>query len=59
MNPRASNVDWHSRTWAAEETNQPREVVEAACTRSDLFERRLQMMDDWSADVAGSSGNAG
>ena len=48
------------RDWAAEETNHPREVVEAALAhvvqnkveaanaRSDLFERR-QLMDDWAA----------
>ena len=58
------------RDWAAEETNHPREVVEAALAhvvqnkveaayaRSDLFERRRQLMDDWSAYVAGSAGNA-
>ena len=45
------------RDWAAEETDHPREVaeaalahkvrnpIEAACRRTDLFERRL--MDDW------------
>ncbi len=49
------------RDWAAEETNHPREVVEAALAhvvqnkveaayaRSDLFERRRQLMDDWAA----------
>ena len=59
------------RDWAAEETNHPREVVEAALAhvvqnkveaayaRSDLFERRRRLMDDWSAYVAGSAGNAG
>ncbi len=48
------------RDWAAEETNHPREVVEAArahvvrnkveaaYARSDLFERRRILMDDWS-----------
>ena len=47
------------RDWAAEETNHPREVVEAALAhvvpnkveaayaRSDLFERRRRLMDDW------------
>ena len=46
------------RDWAAEQTNHPREVVEAALAhvvqnkveaayaRSDLFERRQQLMDD-------------
>ena len=46
------------RDWAAEQTNTPREVVEAALahtvrnpteaayTRSDLFARRRQLMDD-------------
>ena len=59
------------RDWAAEETNHPREVVEAALAhvvqnkveaayaQSDLFERRQRLMDDWSAYVAGSAGNAG
>ena len=53
------------RDWAAEETNHPREVIEAALAhvvqnkveaayaRSDLFERRRRLMDDWSAYVVG------
>jgi integrase len=48
------------RDWAAERTNYPREVaeaalahviadkVEAAYRRGDLFEKRKRMMDDWS-----------
>ena len=52
------------RDWAAEETNHPREVVEAALAhvvqnkveaayaRSDLFERRRRLMNDWAAYVA-------
>ena len=55
------------RDWAAEETNHPREVVEAALAhvvqnkveaayaRSDLFERRRRLMDDWSAYVGGGA----
>ena len=47
------------RDWAAQQTNTPREVVEAALAhtvrntpeaayaRSDLFERRRRLMDDW------------
>ena len=47
------------RDWAAERTDHPREVIEAALAhtvrnrveaayaRSDLFERRRQLMDDW------------
>ena len=47
------------RDWASERTNHPREVIEAALAhavrnqteaayaRSDLFERRRQLMDDW------------
>ncbi len=47
------------RDWAAEETDHPREVVEAALAhkvrsqveaayrRSDLFERRRRLMEDW------------
>ena len=49
------------RDWAAEETNHPREVVEAALAhavgnqteaayaRSDLFERRRRLMAEWAA----------
>ncbi len=52
------------RDWAAEETNHPREVVEtalahvvqnkveAAYARSDLFERRRRLMNDWEAYLA-------
>ena len=59
------------RDWAAEETNHPLEVVEAALAhvvqnkveaayaRSNLFERRRQLMADWSAYVAGGAGSAG
>ncbi len=47
------------RDWAAEQTNHPREVIEAALAhvvqnrvevayaRSDLFERRRVLMNDW------------
>ena len=53
------------RDWAAEETDHPREVVEAALAhtvrnpveaayaRSDLFERRRRLMGDWGAYLAG------
>ena len=49
------------RDWAAEETDHPREVIEAALAhvvqnkveaayaRSDLFERRRLLMDDWAS----------
>ena len=59
------------RDWAAEETNHPREVVEAALAhvvqnkveaayaRSDLFERRRRLMDDWSPHVVGDTRSAG
>ena len=52
------------RDWAAEKTDHPREVVEAALAhvvrnpveaayaRSDLFERRRQLMNDWEAYLA-------
>ena len=55
------------RDWAAEETDHPREVaeaalahkvrnqIEAAYRRSDLFERRRRLMDDWAAYLAGES----
>ena len=51
------------RDWAAEETDHPREVIEAALAhvvqnkveaayaRSDLFERRRLLMDDWASVV--------
>ena len=56
------------RDWAAEETDHPREVIEAALAhvvqnkveaayaRSDLFERRRRLMDDWSAYLDGTRG---
>ena len=52
------------RDWAAEETDHPREVIEAALAhvvrnrveaayaRSDLFERRRVLMDDWAHYLA-------
>ncbi len=52
------------RDWAAERTDHPREVVEAALAhvvgnrteaayaRSDLFERRRRVMDEWAAYLA-------
>ena len=54
------------RDWAAERTRTPREVVEAtlahtvqnpteaAYARSDLFERRRRLMDDWEAYLRGA-----
>ena len=54
------------RDWAAEKTDHPREVIEAALAhvvrnkveaayaRSDLFERRRRLMDDWAQYVAGA-----
>jgi integrase len=51
------------RTWAADHTNHPREVceqclahttgtnVELAYQRSDLFEKRRQVMDEWASFV--------
>ena len=53
------------RDWAAEETDHPREVVEAALAhtvrnpveaayaRSDPFERHRRLMDDWAGYPAG------
>ena len=58
------------RDWAAEETNHPRKVVEAALAhvvqnkveaayaRSDLFERRRQLMDDWAGYLTGGRQDA-
>ena len=55
------------RDWAAEETDHPREVVEAALAhvvknkveaayrRTDLFERRRVLMEDWAGYLAGES----
>ena len=54
------------RDWAAEETDHPREVIEAALAhvvqnkveaayaRSDLFERRRRLMGDWAAYLSGT-----
>ena len=54
------------RDWASEETNHPREVVEAALAhqvkdkveaayaRSTLFERRRRLMGDWARYLAGT-----
>ena len=51
------------RDWAAERTDHPREVIEAALAhaagnkveaayaRSDLFERRRLLMDEWAAYI--------
>ena len=59
------------RDWAAEETDHPREVIEAALAhvvgnkveaayaRSDLFERRRRLMGDWAEYLAGDVGNSG
>ena len=59
------------RDWAAEETDHPREVVEAALAhviqnkveaayaRSDLFERRRLLMADWAAYINGGRESAG
>ena len=56
------------RDWAGEETDHPREVIEAALAhvvqnrveaayaRSDLFERRRILMDDWAAYINGEPG---
>ena len=58
------------RDWAAEETDHPREVIEAALAhvvqnkveaayaRSDLFERRRRLMADWCAYLDGGPGPA-
>lgn len=58
------------RDWAAEQTSVPREVaeaalahtledkVEAAYRRSDLFEKRRELMNDWAAYQSKSFGNS-
>lgn len=57
------------RDWASERTNYPREVceaalahtvqdkVEAAYKRTDLFDRRRQLMTTWAAFVTSTKGN--
>ena len=57
------------RDWAGEESDHPREVIEAALAhvvqnrveaayaRSDLFERRRRLMNDWARYLAQGSGN--
>ncbi len=59
------------RDWAAEDTNHPREVIEAALAhvvrnkveaayaRSDLFERRRILMDDWATYLDSERESAG
>ena len=59
------------RDWAAEETDHPREVIEAALAhvvqnkveaayaRSDLFERRRRLMDDWASYLGGNRRHEG
>ena len=58
------------RDWASERTDHPREVVEAALAhtvrdqteaayaRSDLFERRRHLMDDWADYLKAPRGQA-
>ena len=55
------------RDWASERTDHPREVIqaalphvvrnqtEAAYARSDLFERRRRLMDDWMRYLEGAA----
>ena len=55
-------------SWAVEQTDHPREVVkvalapavgnrtEAAYARSDLFDRRRRLMDEWAVYLDGSQG---
>ena len=57
------------RDWAAERTDHPREVIEAALAhvvpnkveaayaRSDLFERRRRLMDEWASYLDGQDGS--
>ena len=58
------------RDWAAETTSYPRDVIEAALAhvvtnrteaayaRSDLFERRRRLMNEWAAYLAGGQAQA-
>ena len=62
--PCPMDFDPSFRDWAAEETDHPREVIEAALAhvvrnkveaayaRSDLFECRRTLMDDWARYLA-------
>ena len=59
------------RDWAVEMTDHPREVIEAALAhvvqnkveaayaRSDLFERRRRLMDDWASYLGGNRSQKG
>ena len=59
------------RDWAAEKTDHPREVVEAALAhvvkdkveaayrRTDLFERRRRLMEEWAEYLAGRGAGTG
>ena len=59
------------RDWAAEKTDHPREVIEAALAhvvrnkveaayrRTDLFERRCRLMEDWAEYLAGRGAGHG
>ena len=59
------------RDWAAEKTDHPREVVEAALAhvvkdkveaayrRTDLFERRRRLMEEWAEYLSGRIGGSG
>ena len=59
------------RDWVAEKTDHPREVVEAALAhvvkhkveaayrRTDLFERRRQLMDGWAEHLSGRRADSG
>ena len=61
---RAPRLRSSFRDWAAEETDHPREVIEAALAhvvqnrveaayrRTDLFERRRRLMNDWAIYLA-------
>ena len=40
------------RDWPAEETNHSRKVIEAAYARSNLFERRWTLMEQWGRYLA-------
>ena len=59
------------RDWASERTDHPREVIEAALAhvvrnqteaayaRTDLFDRRRGLMDDWMSYLAAGNGQRG
>ena len=49
----AHDIPSSFRDWVAEDADHAQLVIEAAYARSDLFERRRRLMDDWAEYLAG------